>query len=356
MRKLRKLTDFCRQVETARRHYHGNFLSTHIRAMRLLRLEFSPREIFLWGLLDPTIDKEGLKRFVSKERFSRFQSSVSSDSYACLLEDKEVFYRYCEAIDFPIPETVAFLSDTAAWFPGGKLADAASSLHDRLDDLQGMELIIKPCDGVYGQDIRAFTVDSGALVEDGQRFDLLELQQKLSPGGRYILQRRLQNHPVLGNLAGLKTLQALRVVTALPHLPGHRGRVTSASLRLSVNENVVNNFDYGRSDTVRAKIDINSGRIVRAVRGSNSGFGLEEVDRVSRTGYDLIGFQMPLWQETKDMLEIKAACFYPIRLVGWDVAITPSGPVVIEGNFWFDPTDNAYAEVSEFMQSVTRTN
>ena len=113
---------------------------------------------------------------------------------------------------------------------------------------------------------------------------------------------------------------------------------------------MVNNFNFGREGTVRAKVDIDSGRLVQAVRASPSGFGMEPVERIDGTGCPLPGVQLPHWQAMKALLEAKAACFDPIRFVGWDVALTPEGPVVLEGNLWFDPSDNAFAETRVFLE------
>ncbi len=121
MHKLAKIVLFLRQAEAARHYYQTGRVALYARLWRLLRSEFSPREIFLWGLLDPAIDDENLKRFISKESFLKFQAATSPITHACLLEDKEVFYRYCESIDLPIPETIAFLSNKSVWLPGGKL-------------------------------------------------------------------------------------------------------------------------------------------------------------------------------------------------------------------------------------------
>ncbi len=50
------------------------------------------------------------------------------------------------------------------------------------------------------------------------------------------------------------------------------------------------------------------------------------------TDYPLIGFKVPFFKEAKEMI-LKAAMVLPqVRYVGWDVAITPTGPVIIEGN------------------------
>jgi len=350
--KFEKIRQFSSQIEACKRHYGSNRLPLYIRALQLLLAEFSPKEIILWGMLDPALDKEALSRFVSKERFSSFQASVSPVNHACLLEDKEVFARYCHQLGVPIPETIAFLSSKAVWFLRDETNSPISRLEELLQESQDCELIIKPVDGVYGIGVRALRVDGVTLHVDGRCFSVAQLMGQLEPGRRYILQRRLYNHPVLERATGFKTLQALRVVTALPDAPGSRGRVMSASLRISANEDVVNNFNYGKGGNIRAKIEVESGRVLRAVRASASGFGLEEVRAIDRTSTDLVDLNMPLWREMIEMLEVKSALFYPIRLVGWDVALTPQGPFVIEGNFWFDPAENAFGEVSGFMDRV----
>jgi hypothetical protein len=38
-----------------------------------------------------------------------------------------------------------------------------------------------------------------------------------------------------------------------------------------------------------------------------------------------------------------AAKFFPIRTIGWDLAITPKGAVIVEGNSYYDPhSENKY--------------
>lgn len=50
------------------------------------------------------------------------------------------------------------------------------------------------------------------------------------------------------------------------------------------------------------------------------------------TGYMIKGFQFPYWKEVLEMCE-KASFEIPeVGYVGWDVAITPDGPVFVEGN------------------------
>jgi len=185
----------------------------------------------------------------------------------------------------------------------------------------------------YGAGIRALRVRDGRFVEEGRSLSLGELMREL---------------PALTRHA----LQTVRVVTALPDRPGARAQLPSAALRLSSSDSVVNDFQFGGTGTLRAMIDIPSGRIVSVVRASPSGFGLQPVERVDGTSAVLAGMRLPHWAQLNDLMETKAACFYPIRLVGWDAGLTPSGPVVVEGNFWFDP-NNAFAQARACIDRST---
>ena len=50
------------------------------------------------------------------------------------------------------------------------------------------------------------------------------------------------------------------------------------------------------------------------------------------TGCEIPGFQFPYWNEVLEMCK-KASFEIPeVGYIGWDVAITPTGPVFVEGN------------------------
>lgn len=50
------------------------------------------------------------------------------------------------------------------------------------------------------------------------------------------------------------------------------------------------------------------------------------------TGADLLNLEVPYWNEVVTMLENAASEVPEVGYVGWDVAITPNGPILIEGN------------------------
>lgn len=52
------------------------------------------------------------------------------------------------------------------------------------------------------------------------------------------------------------------------------------------------------------------------------------------TGVRFKGFEIPFWNEALEMVRRAAAVVPEVRFVGWDVAVTPGGPVLVEGNYY----------------------
>ena len=52
----------------------------------------------------------------------------------------------------------------------------------------------------------------------------------------------------------------------------------------------------------------------------------------SFTGTELVGFQLPYFKEAIEMVKEASLMVPEIRYVGWDVAFTPDGPILVEGN------------------------
>ncbi len=105
--------------------------------------------------------------------------------------------------------------------------------------------------------------------------------------------------------------------------------VVSAVFRMSIGGNrTVDNLHAGG---IASGVDLDTGALSSA---SNLGMDAKIgwLDRHPDTRVTIVGRKLPLWQETKD-LAVKAHRAFDDRvLVGWDIAITDDGPVVVEGN------------------------
>jgi len=97
-------------------------------------------------------------------------------------------------------------------------------------------------------------------------------------------------------------------------------------LRITINSNV----DNMASGNMAAVIDESNGIVVS--EGVFSDITKENCQTHPVTGMKIIGFQVPFWKETIDMVKQAALLEKSNRSIGWDVAITNQGPELIEGN------------------------
>ena len=52
------------------------------------------------------------------------------------------------------------------------------------------------------------------------------------------------------------------------------------------------------------------------------------------TGTEIVGFQIPHFDKVREMIFAAAVKFPSLRYIGWDIAVTNNGPVMIEGNVY----------------------
>lgn len=104
-----------------------------------------------------------------------------------------------------------------------------------------------------------------------------------------------------------------------------RGKLCSAVLRMGVGGGFVDN---GCSGGIFANMDVETGIVT--TKGADlmeHRFLLHPTTQVT-----IPGFQVPMWGQVCQCIRAAVQLVPNAVIVGWDVAITPDGPVLIEGN------------------------
>jgi Sugar-transfer associated ATP-grasp len=248
-----------------------------------------------------------------------------------ITEDKWIFYRLIDSFGLPAPQTYG-LYDPAygtTWDLARPLR-TADDLVEELARLRPPAVVLKPNGGHQGQNLLILDRidhDSGRAVtgagEDTAVEEALRSVDITGMGGYpgYIVQERLANHPALAELAPYAT-NTVRVQTLLSEMG--EVHVLGAVLRLSRRGKMVDNFSQGG---VAVAVDPETGVTGRGIT-KHSDF----ISRHPDSGVDLAGRQLPFWDEVLSLVRRGAGCLTGLRGVGWDVAVTPTGPVVVEAN------------------------
>ncbi|MDH4058436.1 MAG: hypothetical protein OEU76_06705 [Cyclobacteriaceae bacterium] len=109
--------------------------------------------------------------------------------------------------------------------------------------------------------------------------------------------------------------------------------IVSAYIRMSITNSHVDNISSGGW---QVGIDLQRGSLKEEGYSSIAAYGVKVLTSHPITSTKFENFHIPFFEEAKELV-IRAAGFVPgLRLVGWDVAIGESGPILIEGNSDYD--------------------
>ena len=283
------------------------------------RYGLEPKDFYKFKLFDK--DNRSKSKFYLRGAIDANLSSLVMDRVRPgnrVLDDKVEFFRACQDRDVPSVDLVAsFVNGDVTW-------------HAPSAQLPARDLFAKPVQGDSGRGAQLWTYKSGAYVsEAGDRVTAEFLVASLAERSKtmaYILQPRLQNHPALAAISsgGLSTV---RLVTALG-VPQGEPTLEVAVLRMAATSSTVDNFGEGG---LAAPVDFETGRLGPAVKKDLPDAVLDFETHPS-TGHRIAGALVPCWAEVVETGLRAHRAFRDLRVVGWDVAVTTEGVVVVEGN------------------------
>lgn len=165
--------------------------------------------------------------------------------------------------------------------------------------------------------------------DDGRRLTRSEIEDHLTELSRetpYLLQELLACHEEIEALSGVETLCTLRLPTCC--FPDGGAEILPLSLfRMPRRRDVL--FDNMSQGAVAYKVDTETGRLLPgAIYGSAERFSVHPT-----TQREAVGFRLPYFDDSvRLVLEAHSSAFPTFPTVGWDIAITDSGPVIVEMN------------------------
>ncbi|MDO4750871.1 MAG: sugar-transfer associated ATP-grasp domain-containing protein [Akkermansia sp.] len=196
------------------------------------------------------------------------------------------------------------------------------------------QIFAKPHDGIQGKGCFLLEyVDDKQCVANNENISFPALADKLTEG--YLFEKVIQNHPDLVAIYP-HALNTIRIVT----MRDTEGKIHYVS-------------GFHRFGVGGAKVDnAHSGGIavgLNAEKGCWKKYAYADNETYSTTTHPDSGFvfedkPIPFFKEAVE-LAIKAhSSFERVQAVGWDVAITPEGPIITEGNHNYWHIGNQYID------------
>ena len=277
-----------------------------------------PRWYYIFSLYEkgpPQRAGDFLNRFETKLALFRLLNWPGSSP----LNDKAAFAVHCRknGID-AVPIVLIASEGRVDWFGG------AGELPER-------DLFLKPVTARGGKGAERwdhvgkgqYRATTGEVIDGATLLDRLTAESTETPR---LAQPRMVNHCDIADLSN-GALCTARIMTCLNEKG--RSEVVAAVFRMAIGKNVV--VDNIHAGGIAAEVGLKTGVLGPASNlGDDASLGW--LDRHPDTGAAIAGRKLPLWREACALATQAHRAFSDRTVIGWDVAITADGPMLVEGN------------------------
>lgn len=304
-----------------------------------LRYRLGPFYHSLFGLAE--IPTAGWDEFiVDNDSNPIITHGVIGRENLALAGDKIAFTAHCVRNGLPtIPITCVIDragSELAAALGAPNVASAAE-LEQALAAAPD-RLFVKLIDGSQGAGAFIARRQGDGWEFEGRTGSAAELYrfalERLDGRRGWLMQPIIVPHPALGPLMPRGVLGTIRAVTYLTESGPH---LVLPLLRIPAGGSVTDNFAKATSGNLVAPIDPVTGTLGMARHSRSRRWpDMADIEVHPDTGQRIPGFQLPCWRETVELLEEAQRRTPQLRTLGWDIAITEGGPLIVEANADWD--------------------
>ena len=244
--------------------------------------------------------------------------------YTLFMRDKHSFEMLMRSIH---GNTDAYFKSYGL-FEGGKLfsfsVDGSSkeiSVDTFIKEFSGTYVVFKNTIGCSGTGVVVAQVEDDKILYDSQTYTVEAFLDSLDkPRSNWLIQRFIEQHPTM-KLFNDTSVNTMRIVT---FNTGKRVVMATTALRFGKPGSLADNSDMGGLFTA-----IHDDGTV-----ANNMFSFIEKKRYPNPH---AGTKIPFWDEVKKLATYTHERIPELFTIGWDVVITPNGPMLLEGNDGWDP-------------------
>lgn len=187
------------------------------------------------------------------------------------------------------------------------------------------KIVIKNPESSGGKGVRIFQVqkkENSIMIGDEELITFLKNHFKENE--YFYFEDFIVQHESIANISP-SAVNTIRMITLLND--ENRVDIIGSVFRISV-DCPIDNYSAGN---LAAEIDSETGVVISGgIRKRSSCDSYHEIH--PSTKQQILGLKVPFWNEIKQLVTEAAHIVPQVRTVGWDIAITPSGPIIIEGN------------------------
>lgn len=299
-------------------------------AMRGGRQKLGSNEYYSLRLYDPALSKEEKRAFLGQggtnvlNKLMNPRLAVPTRSF---VGNKLLYTQLLQQLGIATAETQAMVS---AYLSAGRvrMLRDADALEDFLRGDALYPLFGKPYFGSLSEgSVRIEARDGDTLwLGNGKTCGLASFASEVTTRykGGFLLQSALDPHVEMARIAG-RAIGCVRVLTAND---GSGPVPVYAVWKLPAPTAMSDNF--WQAGSLLADLDLESGTVKSCLRGI--GPDAEQLTQHPVSRAQLVGKALPCWRKTLDIAIDAHAVFPEFGVCGFDIAVTDSGPKVLECN------------------------
>lgn len=284
----------------------------------LLRWKCIPFHYFRYALYKKKYSFEDIKKYLPETVFYYSILPKINSNYN-LLDNKNINYDILKANNITIPICVIKVINKNIFDGNGNVINNDKELMRLLKYCKYNEIVGKFSDcGSGGKQIVILKRENGIYEYNKQSLNCNLLSENFN---NWIFQERLYNISEIATLHP-HSLNTFRVMT---YIKGKQPLVLYCMLKFGNNNAQTDN---AHTNGIYVKVNIKTGITENLAFNEN----LEEFNKHPLSNYNIDNITIPNFKYVLEIAKKAAMLFSNLTFVGWDIALTNSGPVVIEGN------------------------
>lgn len=283
--------------------------------MLKLFLNTGPRDYYFYEFYKQELTWEQKSRYASS-RGSRYWIFENNPfKYQVLFTDKFVQKMFLTGLKLPTSKVIALI--------GGGGAVSSLSEFQKVVEQSCAEFVLKPVSARGGDGFRRLVKGQDKLFEGENEVQIEDIWNELKPTMErgVVMEETVHNHKTVESM-NPSSLNTFRVMTF--RFPDGRWESICICLKVGRLGSVVDNRTAG-------------GLLVPIDKDGRTGTAFDTLTNTSSSqhpdsGAQLANIKLEMYQDVVDLAIRASAYFSHTGILGWDIALTPDGPVIIEVN------------------------
>ncbi|WP_299214564.1 sugar-transfer associated ATP-grasp domain-containing protein [uncultured Aquimarina sp.] len=241
--------------------------------------------------------------------------------YSSLLRNKLSFALYMEENNLPVPKSISFNYKNRFYYNSTLLLVNSEEelllfIQMILRETNTTSVFIKSITGMGGYG--CFLLTKKNLAQEIKQYAKEILSHE------FIHQEVIEQHTEINKIYK-RSVNTIRFDTYIDK----KGvtHILSAFMRFGSGGDFIDN---GSAGGIYLSVDLEKGKLIGKSHQLMK-YGGKQLEKHPNTHTTFDGFEIPYFEESKLLIK-KAVSYIPDRIIGWDIAISNNGPIIIEGN------------------------